>query len=207
MEVHNKEMYHYHRGSRYDNVWQVGKEIIVDDTLYSYFCTILQDFHTSVICKNDELVAFDSVIERCLNEGLENQNLKYAAKVAEKARKLILHMGIYNRELALERYRLEHCPELPSRLHSFWFCDANGLDHWKKQLGENCKLKLFRVALDGELFCSSDYWLPSRKLCVDQMYQEASLYWNPPYTEAEDREYLFQGKVKVLEQLRIDDKK
>lgn len=61
---------------------------MVDDTLYSDFCTILQDFTTSVICKDDELVAFDSVIERCLNEGLENQNLKYVAKVAEKARKL-----------------------------------------------------------------------------------------------------------------------
>ncbi len=116
-------------------------------------------------------------------------------------------MSIYNREIVLERYRLEHCPELPSRLHSLWFCDSEGLDFWKTQLGENCKLQLFRVSLDGELFCSSDYWLPNRNLCVEQMYQEACLYWNPPYTEASDREYLFQGKVKVLEQLRIDDKK
>ncbi len=207
MEVHNKEMYHYHRGRYYNDIWQVGKEIIVDNNFLSYFCTILQDFTTSVICKDGELVSFDSIIEKCLNEGLENQDLKYAAKVAEKACELIRDMGIYNRELALERYRAEHYPQLPSRLHSLWFCDESGLAHWKKQLGENCKLKLFRVSLDGELFCSSDYWLPDIKLCVEQMYKEAALYWNPPYTEESDREYLFQGKVKVLEQLCNNDRK
>ncbi len=207
MEVHNKEMYHYHRGRYYNDIWQAGKEIIVDNNFLSYFCTILQDFTTSVICKDGSLTSFDSVIEKCLNDGFENQDLKYLKRVAEKARELIYGMGIYNRELALERYRAEHYPQLPSRLHSPWFCDESGLAHWKKQLGENCKLKLFRVSLDGELFCSNDYWLPNKKLCVEQMYKEAALYWNPPYIGEDDREYLFQGKVKVLEQLCIDDEK
>ncbi len=207
MEVQNKEMYHYHRGRYYNDIWKVGKEIIVDESFNSSLGMILSEFDTSVICKNGNLVSFDSVIEECLKHSIEDWNSIYVQRIAEKARRLILQMSIYNRELALERYRLEHCPELPSRLHSLWFCDQDGLDFWKNQLGEECKLQLFRVSLDGELFCSSDYWLPNRKLCVDQMYQEASLYWNPPYTEASDREYLFQGKVKVLEQLRIDDKK
>ena len=145
MQVQDKELFHYHRVRYYNDIWQVGKEIIIDESFNSDFCKILQNFHTSVICKNDELVAFDSVIEGCLDEGLKNQNLNYVAKVAEKARKLILHMGIYNRELTLERYRLDHCLQLPSRLHSVWFCDENGLDYWKKQLGGNCQLKLFRV--------------------------------------------------------------
>ncbi len=43
MKVHNKEMFHYHRGRYYNDIWQVGKEIVVDDGFRSYFCTILQD--------------------------------------------------------------------------------------------------------------------------------------------------------------------
>ena len=160
MEVQGMEMYHYHRGRYYNDMWKVGNEIIVSESFYSSFGMMLREFDTSVICNGNNLAPFDSIIEKCLEESLENFNLKYIEGVMEKARRLILETSIYNRELALERYRLEHFPQLPSRLHSLWFCD-----------------------------------------------QEASLYWNPPYTEGYDREYLFQGKVKVFEQLCIDDKK
>lgn len=204
MEVQNKEMFHYHRGRYYNDIWKAGNEIIVDENFNNRLGVLLQRFDISVVCKNGNLTVFDSVISTCL-ENLESQSLEYIAKVMNKARELILEMSIYNRELALERYRLKYCPQLPSRLHSLYFCEQEGLDFWKNQLGESCNLQLFRVSLDGELFCSSDYWLPGRDLCVEQMEQEAGLYWNPPYTETSDQEYLFRGKVKVIEKLCIPD--
>ena len=34
MEVKDKIMYHYHKLGLYDDIWQVGNEIIIDDNLY-----------------------------------------------------------------------------------------------------------------------------------------------------------------------------
>ena len=63
---------------------------------------------------------------------------------------------MYNRELMLEKYRLENSPNLPSRLHSIWLADKESLNFWEGQLNGKRKLKLYRVSVTGNLFKSSD---------------------------------------------------
>ena len=48
MEVKDKIMYHYHRLGIYDDIWQVGNEIIVDDNFNSYCGSIIDKFSTAV---------------------------------------------------------------------------------------------------------------------------------------------------------------
>ena len=110
---------------------------------------------------------------------------------------------MYNRELMLEKYRKENNPKLPSRLHSIWLADKESLNFWKEQLNGGRNLTLYRVSVTGNLFKSSDSFIPDDELTAKEMYQVSSKYWNPVFSEDDlcKAEYLFQGKVKVLEKI------
>ena len=81
----------------------------------------------------------------------------------------------------LEKYRKENNPKLPSRLHSIWLADKESLSFWKGQFSG--KLKLYRVSITGELFKSSDDFIPDDELTAKEMYETSSNYWNPTFKE------------------------
>lgn len=119
------------------------------------------------------------------------------------ASEIIKKVNIYNRENALEEYRKQHFPNLPSRLHSIWLTDDIGKDFWKKSLGENTIS--YKVLVSGNLFKSSHEFIPDDRLNVKEMYDSSEYYWNPIFkNELEERhtEYLFQGKLKILEKIK-----
>lgn len=70
------------------------------------------------------------------------------------------------------------------------------------------KLLLFKVIVTGTLFQSSASFIPGNYLTVQEMYQASANYWNPNFQNEEERscsEFLFQGKVKILERLCMHD--
>lgn len=135
---------------------------------------------------------------------LENQ---YVANL-EKAAELLEETSVAMREIKLEEYRKNFHPELPSRLHSIWFTDPNCLEFWEDDLHKNnCKrnLTLYRLQVNGNVFKSRSFYLPRTYFTEKQMYDQAKFYWEPamdPNMEYYDAEYLFQGKVKILEKVK-----
>ena len=203
MEVKDKVMYHYHRLGIYDNIWQVGNEIIVDDNFNSYCSSIIDKFSTSVKCKNG-LFSLEKIIDKYLDDiGIENVDLETIIGLLKASSAIITNANMYNRESMLENYRKENNPNLPSRLHSIWLTDNKSLNFWKEQLEKRKKLVLYRVSVTGNLFKSSDSFIPGDELTAKEMYEASSKYWNPVFSEDDlcKAEYLFQGKVKVLEKI------
>ena len=203
MEVSDKIMYHYHRLGIYDDIWQVGNEITVDDNFNSYCGSIVDKFSTGVKCKNG-LVPLERIIDNYLYDiGVENIDLETITNLLKDSSAIITNANMYNRELMLEKYRKEHNSDLPSRLHSIWLADKKSLNFWEGQLNGRRKLKLYRVSVTGNLFKSSDSFIPDDELTVKEMYEASSTYWNPTFKEEDlcKAEYLFQGKVKVLEKI------
>lgn len=201
MEVRDKIMYHYHRLGIYDDIWQVGNEITVDDNFNSYCGSIVDKFSTGVKCVNG-IFSLDRVIDEYIDDiGLGNVDLNTIEDLLKCSSLIIKNINIYNRELMLEKYRKENNPKLPSRLHSIWLADKESLSFWKGQFSG--KLKLYRVSITGELFKSSDDFIPDDELTAKAMYEASSNYWNPTFKEEDlcKAEYLFQGKVKVLEKI------
>ena len=201
MEVKDKIMYHYHRLGIYDDIWQVGNEITVDDNFNSYCGSIVDKFSTGVKCVNG-IFSLDRVIDEYIDDiGLGNVDLNTIEDLLKCSSLIIKNINIYNRELMLEKYRKENNPKLPSRLHSIWLADKESLSFWKGQFSG--KLKLYRVSITGELFKSSDDFIPDDELTAKEMYETSSNYWNPTFKEEDlcKAEYLFQGKVKVLEKI------
>jgi hypothetical protein len=61
------------------------------------------------------------------------------------------------------------------------------------------------VLLNGNLFKSSDAFLPSSNSNYNSNLIEAENYWNPKFENEEQEkkaEYLFQGKLKILEKVK-----
>lgn len=207
MEVKDYIMYHYHTIGKFDDAWQVGREIIVDDNSQNKFYKLMSEFNVGVDCSPPgSRISFDRILDYYLDEDkLSKLELSYVRKLLRQSALIIHNTVIYNREVALEKYREQNCPNLPSRFHSIWLADERSLEFWHKQLCEN-KLVLFKVKVTGNLFKSCDSFIPTNELTISEMNNMAYRYWNPTFQtkeEEEKAEYLFQGKVKVMERLCI----
>ena len=203
MKVKDKVMYHYHKLGIYDDKWQVGNELLVDDNFNSFCGSIVDKFTTAVKCENG-IFSLEKIIDEYLDDiGIENVDLKTITNLLKASSDIITKADMYNRELMLEKYRKENNPKLPSRLHSIWLADKESLNFWKEQLNGGRNLTLYRVSVTGNLFKSSDSFIPDDELTAKEMYQVSSKYWNPVFSEDDlcKAEYLFQGKVKVLEKI------
>ena len=203
MEVKDKIMYHYHKLGLYDDIWQVGNELVVDDNFNSFCGSIVDKFTTAVKCENG-IFSLEKIIDEYLDDiGIENVDLNTITNLLKASSDIITKADMYNRELMLEKYRKENNPKLPSRLHSIWLADKESLNFWEGQLNGRRKLKLYRVSVTGNLFKSSDSFIPDDELTAKEMYEASSTYWKPIFKEEDlyKAEYLFQGKVKVLEKI------
>ncbi len=203
MKVKEKSMYHYHRLGLYDDIWQVGNEFVVDNNFNSYCGSIVDQFSTAVKCENG-IFSLEKIIDEYLDDiGVEDVDLKTITNLLKASSAIITKANMYSRESMLEQYRKENNPNLPSRLHSIWLADKESLNFWKEQLEKRKKIVLYRVSVTGNLFKSSDSFIPNDELTAKEMYEESSKYWNPVFSEEDlcKAEYLFQGKVKVLEKI------
>ena len=210
MEVKDKVMYHYHKKGIYDELWGKGKEITVDNNFRSYYSTILDFFTTGVQCQDDKVSSFDRVISYYLQDDIFKTIEKDLTKqLLLEAKKIITQTNVCRREFALEKMRQNNYPDLPSRLHSIWLTDKENLDFWSKYLITDSKLKdemlqLYELNVTGNLFKSSDYYIPDDKLTMHEMMLQSIKYWNPEFDKDEALngiEYLFQGKVKIIKRI------
>ena len=206
MEVHDKIMYHYHNKDIYSDMWQVGNEIMVDDTFNSYFCERTKEFSPAVDVEFKNKVrkeSFDYVLEKFLDdEEFKTIDKKFAMQLIRETIRIIKNGNLCRRERLLEEYRKNNYSYLPSRFHSIWLTDENSLKFWKRNLDNNNYLKLCKLQISGKLFKSSDLYLPDNELNMEDMYNAAERYWNPDFKDQKANksvEYLFQGKVKILE--------
>jgi len=206
MDVKDKVMYHFHKNGIYDEVWNLGSEFIVDNNFNSYLGDILKCFSTTIYDSEKSL-------HRVLNYYLSNNNLSNLTFNQIKilltdSRNIIANANMYMREMMMEEYRKKYFHNLPSRLHSIWVCDKKQICYWNNELnleGSNRRLSVYQVLLNGNLFETSDEFIPDSNLTSIETFNESERYWNPKFlseNNKERKEYLFQGNVKILKKLR-----
>ena len=217
MNVIDKEMYHIHIIGNYDEIWQENNEIEVDNNYNSLFISKIIDIPAGVMMKDGNRSVLHKYIKKIIEQIDTEQKILELAKLSEEElikKGICLHqilwdsyvrlfnLSLKNREEALEEVRQEKYPNLPSRYHSIWVCDESQLGFWKEQLQiESIVLKLL---LNGNLFKSSDMFLPNDGDYKEQQKKDAYKYWEPIFNTPEEEakaEYLFQGKVKILQRI------
>ena len=216
MQVENLEMFHFHTKNFHDDLWKKGNVIEIDENYKSDFITGYERCSTYYFRNKERYELFDTLyynIDRLNNpefiEELINMSKEDAKEYAEDLQRYISTVDrifrgylIRDREYLLESVRQKYYPDLPSRYNSIWVCDEKSKDFWSTQLHDD--KVLYNVSLTGNLFKSSDEFIPDYRQELFAMEELAHRYWNPKFeTEEQEKkaEYLFQGNVKILKRI------
>lgn len=216
MKVENKEMYHYHAKNNSDDLWKKGNIIKIDKDFESNLIRRWENSSTYYINgKNEyELVnSLDYNIDKLNNPEFidELRNLseedfidcaKDLGRYFKTVNGILINYLCRDREYIMEMVRQKYYPNLPSRYNSIWLCDDKSKDFWNTRLRNN--KVLYNVSLSGNLFKSSDAFIPNYRLPLYVMEELSHNYWNPKFETEEQEmkaEYLFQGEVKVLKRI------
>lgn len=112
-----------------------------------------------------------------------------------------------NRELIFESIRKEYYPELPSRHKCIWLMPYNdkSLEFWKKVIQGN-QHRVFKVNTEGKIHRSSQKPLIGGTFSIKIWNMQAHEYWNGKDFGNYDDEILFEGKMKIIEEITVPNK-
>ena len=198
MFVENVELFHFNNNVRRNDIWQVGNEIDNTENYFSDYYNGALHFAANVPTTKNEMCHFSEIIDDYLTK---EQDTETYIKMLETASVFLKHYSTVQREMVLEQVRKELYPYIPSRKNCIWLCDERQLEFWKEKLGN--RGDLFKVSITGELFKTSDIFLPDKEMNIIESYEQAKKYWNPDFSNIDESktEYLFQGKLKILKKL------
>lgn len=205
------KFYHIHRSNEKNNLWRPNNKIVVNENSLTGMSSMFKNFSQSIMtCTpqgmekmllsevlRDRICTFQS--QGYLNgvQLMDIMNLLgYAMTLSDMAL-------IFKREQALELYRQNFCPNLPSRLHSFYLCDKESLEYWMDTLKGDSK-HVFEVEVSGNIFKTNEQLLPDEILSYEETYKDAKRYWEPVITPdiSDKNEYLVQGEINVLKRVK-----
>ena len=173
MEVEDKTMFHIHTNNKYDEMWQEGKEIIVDNNFESYHVADIPYFDTNVICSDGTATSMSGFLNYYLNKGVENLDTYCIKQLLEDCYRIINNTNRIKCETALEICRRNKYKFYPSRFHSIWVTDEDYLEYWKNILNGKA---IYELNLTGTLFKSSDIYIPDDNLNLSQSIERADMY-------------------------------
>lgn len=199
--MEKQELYHFHKEGKHDREWQERKTIVVPDNFKSTTYQRFLDFSNSVEIPNEGFYNYYQIVEDFLREGITDPNAMLNLLIM--GHDISFRSNEFKRENALENYRLAKKSDLPSRLHSIYLTDEDGIDAWKNKFG-NANLTLYRVEVEGKIFKTNEQLIPDERLSYSGVYDAAYNYWNPNFKKVpkDSNEYLAQGKIKVLEKIK-----
>jgi len=196
------ELYHLHKVGDHDKFWHEKAVIKVNSNFKNTMYERYQNFSASISVDDGgrinlcDLILLMKQSGRSIPEEMLNDLIDYSYSVSFNA-------SVFKRESALENYRLSKNYSHPSRLHSVYLTDEAGIDSWIGKLG-NQKLELFRVEAEGNIFKTSEYFIPDETSTYEETFNKAFNYWNPNFKNVpkDANEYLVQGNIKVLERIK-----
>lgn len=196
-----KNLFHFHKVGVCDQYWHSNTNILVTDNFKNDMYRRYQQFTAAVELDNNQKINFHDLISLLIQTGSISNSEEFL-QLLNDAWRISFMASEFKRETALENYRLKYCSELPSRLHSIYVTDEQGVEAWSKKFG-SAKLELYKVEVDGIIFKTSEELIPLETKTYQEIYNDAKKYWSPNLKNiSEDsNEYLVKGKVKVLEKI------
>ena len=202
-KIQNKKFYHFvdYKIKMNEFLWQVGNSFVIDDKYDAFANHFLDDYPCLFFdMKNREDLLFEKVDE-AVSGNLSKEDI---LKLAYYVKRYLNNAPIVMREYVLENIRKQEYPNLISRSHCLYLTDEASIPYWQERLsGERT---LFEVAVSGNVFMSYAHLLPSMYSNVRNQEYQARCYWENkleahPSDFRDDKEYLFQGRVKVLRKI------
>lgn len=116
---------------------------------------------------------------------------------------LAMHFCQYLRELIWEDIRVRNFPDKPSRKRCLWLAEGEeSLNYWLTKLQPATDLHVFRVRIDdGKTHDASDEHLMRDNIAYDEALAMAERYWNGEIRNPTAKEVLFEGRLRIIEQI------
>ena len=216
------ELYHIHMRGTKDKMYIPGKEIIVNDTFNNklYECA----YNSSYTATRDDfpyLFKLMDMLHEYMNlypigkqapfsELLDCLSASDMDKVPEIERLNVLkesftmlrRADLAKRELAMEEFRKDAYPNIPSRMHCLYACNEQGLEYWTKRIPEQ-NIEVLRIDPMEEPFHTNEQLLPDISLSYNDTYDASKRYFRPKEKDinTETDEFLVKGRVKILEKI------
>lgn len=211
--MQDKELYHIHLKNNQDKKWVVGNTINVDKNFNSIMYQRQMNFSQIIQLSNGMDKSYQNysiVIANYFNrikdlKSIRNEDLEELKNLLNIGYQMSFNADFFKRETALEDCRKSYNDALPSRLHSIYLCDYDGLNYWKDCLSNSNKKEfdVFEVNVTGNIFKTNEQLLPNEVSTYEETYKNAIKYWNPKLKDcpANTYEYLVEGKVKILSKI------
>lgn len=215
------ELFHIHLLGVKDRMYKPKSEIIIDpnkynnrlyNRVYNANVCVSGDIYTNMINDYNDLLYSQCgmILGDKINMG---ELIKYACdtnclnrnelrKMLQDTACLLLKAGINYRELAMEEFRKNNCPEKPSRLHSLYACTEKGIEFWSTQIQDG-ESDIYRIEVEDQPFVSNDNLLPDNSLSYGDKIQASYKYFHPKNKDLDGikDEYLVQGRVRLKEKV------
>ena len=208
-----QELFHIHKVTNKNDHWSNNKILNINDNYNSIMNQRHQNFSQLVNVfegGSQEYINFSFILAdymRRINNlsVIKNDDIIELKRLLEIGYQMTYNADLFRREEALENYRKDNLSHLPSRLHSMFLCDNDGIEYWQDVISQNDKIETetYRVLASGDIFKTNEQLLPSEILTYQETYQQAFKYWNPKFKNLPNytNEYLIRGKIKVLEKI------
>lgn len=195
------ELYHLHKLGSHDKKWHENAIITVNDNFKNTMYERYKNFNTSIPIEDGGRINLHDLIIFLKQNQIADELIR---DLIEYSYNISFYASMFKRETALENYRICKHNNLPSRLHSIYLTDELGIDSWIQKLGRD-NLELYRVEAEGNIFKTSEFFIPNETLSYEDTYNQSFYYWNPNFKKApiDSNEYLIQGNIKVLEKIKI----
>ena len=90
MYVQNKLMYHIHTSNEYDELWQEGNEIVVDDNFNSECGLSIPYFNTNVICSDESVNSLQYFLKKIFRPRNRKSRFKIIEALLKDSYRIIL---------------------------------------------------------------------------------------------------------------------
>lgn len=108
------------------------------------------------------------------------------------------------RELLWESVRLAEFAMLPSRQRCLWCLDSlDEVQNWLGRFATLQRYQILRVGVSGTYHRADDEWLMDGTESISEAYDKARSYWGGGTTPSPKYEWLVDGRVEVLDIVRI----
>lgn len=188
----NEIFYHIHKINNKDEVWKVENELEIGKDNNKFFEESM-NFESKILMDNKKY-PFKNVYEHYLS----TKNIQGELKLLDDANNFINEFQILIRELGMEEIRRNLFPQIPSRQKCIWLCRKEQINYWKNRISG--KIDIFKVEIFDEPFKTRESFIPLPSDSYNEILRKSKEYWQGvDNTLNEDDEYLYVGKLKIID--------
>lgn len=191
-----------------DTRWYAGAMIKTTEKLNRLWTNYQ---HENSVYRHQSLrrpITRDVVLRQALNvyEGRSHERIATYHYDIEQSYKEAVDCIFFNmrlvRELVFEEVRTREYPHCPSRRTCIWLMpdDLSAVKAWRSSLPEG-QHRLFRVLAKGKIHCANPKYLEGGSLGISFWRELAVNYWSGKDIHEKRKEILFEGELKVVEQM------